>query len=84
MNGGGPFERGAVPWRCGAFPEAAAACKLTCGACGCQDSSVRFPVNNVTQSCEWVARTDTEARCMMDGLRFYCPVTCGLCEIELF
>lgn len=73
---------GSVPYRCNKFPAAAEACPLTCQTCGCEDTDIRFPVGNVTQTCAWVARA-LPRRCFLDGVRFYCPGTCLFCEDDM-
>ena len=50
----------------------------------CSDSSLRLKIPKdgtiITRSCEWVARTDTSARCNLIGVSAACPVTCGSCD----
>ena len=50
----------------------------------CTDSHLRLKILKdgeiITRSCEWVARTDTSARCNLPGVSAACPETCESCD----
>ena len=50
----------------------------------CDDSPLRFRVRINgrlrTRSCQWVATTNTSARCSLSGVSATCPSTCGSCS----
>ena len=50
----------------------------------CSDSTLRFKFEydgeEITRSCRWVARKDTEERCAIDGVSEMCADTCGTCS----
>lgn len=61
-------------------------CPSACETCGtCSDSPLRIKflmegeTKKIARSCEWVARTKTEERCLIDGMADTCRATCGSC-----
>jgi len=58
-------------------------CPETCNSCNiCTDSPLRFKIvskaSSFVRSCMWVGNQDTATRCEIHGVKFECPVTCGL------
>lgn len=53
----------------------------------CQDSNLKMLVNDSAnedgerKGCNWVAASNTEARCRKKGVASHCPKTCGTCLI---
>lgn len=45
----------------------------------CVDSPLRMLVDGALRSCAWVARLNTESRCLLENVESHCPVTCNSC-----
>ncbi len=57
-------------------------CPQTCSTCNiCGDSPIHFKIVSEEsffyRSCQWVRNQDTENRCLINRVKFECPVTCG-------
>ena len=68
------------------LPSVRTNCPLTCTGCeSCTDTIDKFLIkgggDSFNRSCEWVAKKDTETRCLLKNIQGACKKTCGQCAV---